>query len=488
MPTLFNQLPLRAILFLSISAQAISVNADTIAPGDATARHHLQYLSDSGKINVPLTTWPITSEEIAGALEQIRPELLTPANASSYNYLQSVANAKPILKLELHSGTSREGLSAFSSTTREENEARASINLQNDRASGTLSVSIVDSPLDGKHVRLDGTQISARLGNWDLGAGWVDRWWGPGWQSSLILSHNARPSPGIFLRRITSQPFSAPILKAIGPWKFDAFANQLESDRFIPHAKLLGARFSFKPTPALEIGLSRTAQWGGDGRPENLETLGNLILGNDNRGDSGIDASNEPGNQLGGIDWRYSFSAYEQAFAFYGQFIGEDEAGGLPSREIGMIGIEAPIVTEWQHGRFFLEFSDTTMRFLRDGIANSAYQHSIYRSGYRHFGQPIGASSDNDSRTLTLGGHHALTNGHSLNWRATSATINWDGVPAGNLLGPKRIETYLAKFEYQFPVSENTHFQLTGQFMGKPFGKDRHIRDSGIGSSLKFVF
>ncbi|MDE0769661.1 MAG: capsule assembly Wzi family protein [Opitutaceae bacterium] len=490
MTSLFNQLSFRTVLFLSISIQALSVNADTVAPGDTIARHHLQYLSDSGTINVPLTTWPISSEEIAGALEQIRPDLLNPANASSYRFLQSIVNAKPTLKLELHSGTYREALSAFSSTTREENEARASIKLQNSRASGTFSISVVDAPLDGKHIRLDGTQMSAHLGNWDLGAGWVDRWWGPGWQSSLILSHNARPSPGVFIRRVTSQPFSAPILKAIGPWKFEAFANQLESDRFIPHAKLLGARFSFKPIPALEIGLSRTAQWGGEGRPQSLATLGNLILGNDNRGDSGIDAdaSNEPGNQLGGIDWRYSFSAYEQPFAFYGQLIGEDEAGGLPSREIGMIGFEVPVITEWQHGRFFLEFSDTTMRFLRDGIANSAYQHSIYKSGYRHYGQPIGSSSDNDSRMLTLGGHHALTNGHSLNWRATSATINWDGDPAGNLLGPNRIETYLANFEYQFPISDNTHFQFTGQFMGKPFGEGRHIRDSGIGSSLKFVF
>ncbi|MGK0237118.1 MAG: hypothetical protein ACI92G_000576 [Candidatus Pelagisphaera sp.] len=186
MTSVFNQLPFQAVLFLSINIQVLSVNADTIAPGDTTARNHLQYLSDSGTINVPLTTWPITSEEIAGALEQIRPDLLNPANASSYRYLQSIVNAKSTLKLEVYSGTSRDALSAFSSSTREENEARASIDLQNNRTSGTLSISIVDVPLDGKHIRLDGTLVSARIGNWDLGAGWADRWWVPGWQSSLI--------------------------------------------------------------------------------------------------------------------------------------------------------------------------------------------------------------------------------------------------------------------------------------------------------------
>ena len=41
---------------------------------------------------------------------------------------------------------------------------------------------------------LDGSYIAARLGNWSASFGQVERWWGPGWDGSLILSTNARPS------------------------------------------------------------------------------------------------------------------------------------------------------------------------------------------------------------------------------------------------------------------------------------------------------
>ncbi len=490
--TLATQTLRRASIFSLIIAATLTapIRADGLNPGDEAARHHLQFLSDTGAINIPLTTWPISNDDLAAALASITPANLDEQSYRSFNHLQSLVNNPATISLGLYPGTSRSGLNSFSTDSRENGQARASISQRNQHANGSLSLSVVNSPLDGKHVRLDGSQFSARLGNWNLGGGLVDRWWGPGWQSSLILSLNARPSPGIFLQRNRSTPFSVPVLKSLGPWQLTAFANQLESERFVPRAKLVGARFSFKPIPSLEIGLSRTAQWGGTGRPENLDTLFDLLIGNDNRGDSGIaaDASNEPGNQLGGIDWRYSFSALEKPFAFYGQLIGEDEAGGLPTREIGMVGIETPFVTKYFHSRIFLEFSDTTMRFLDDGIANSAYEHSIYQSGYRYYGTPIGAASDNDSRTLTLGGYLGLDKGRSINWRLTSATINWDGVPAGNLLGPSRIKTETAHLEYQTPLTENSRLRLSGHLLSEPLGSGPRILESGVQSSIEFRF
>lgn len=473
------------LMFLSVHSWA-----NGIGPGDEAARHHLQYLSDSGVIDIPLTSWPIPRSELTAALARIAPDQLNEHSYRSYIHLQNALGASSTLQLGLHAGSSLPGLDSFATDSREKGEARATIASQSQRASGTLSLSAFNSPLDGRQLRLDGTQASVRLGNWNLGAGRVNRWWGPGWQSSLILSHAARPSPGLFIERNTSQPFTLPLLKALGPWRLNAFANQLERQRFVPKAKLLGARFSSKPLPALEIGLSRTAQWGGAGRPENLNTLFDLLIGNDNRGDSGIDAdaSNEPGNQLGGVDWRYSLFALDQALVLYGQLIGEDEANGLPSREIGMIGIEAPLISKSLHGRIFLEFSDTTMRFLDNGIPNSAYEHSLYQSGYRYHGLPIGASSDNDSRMLTLGGFLSFPKGRSLNWRATKATLNWDGIARGNQIGPQRIETYLAHLEYQFPISERARLALAGQLIGKPLGTERTLRKSGVHSRIEFQF
>ena len=64
------------------------------------------------------------------------------------------------------------------------------------------------------------------LGNWSASLGKVDRWWGPGWDGSLILSTNARPIPAISLDRRIAEPFENKWLSWIGPWSFHSFIGQ----------------------------------------------------------------------------------------------------------------------------------------------------------------------------------------------------------------------------------------------------------------------
>ena len=461
-----------------------------VGPGDEALRHDLQYLSDRVALDLSLTTWPLSSEAINDALKAIDPAALDANSRASYQRLKRYASNTNHGTIGAYAGTDRTELRSFSSDYRESSGVHGTYSASSSHSNALLSLAAIDSPIDGRNLRLDGSYIEGVLGNWALGAGSIDRWWGPGWQNSLILSHNARPSPGLFVRRVHPRASELPILKHLGPWSFEAFANQLESARAVPEAKLLGTRFAFKPYHSLEIELSRTAQWGGEGRPETMGTLFDLLIGNDNRGDSGIadDASNEPGNQLGGIDWRYAFEAWDQSIAIYGQFIGEDEAGGLPSREIGMLGLETSVTSERFHGRIFLEFADTTMRFLDNGIPNSTYNHSIYKSGYRYYGLPIGASSDNDSRTLILGGYLGLPKDNSITWRAGRATLNWDSIQAGNRLAPNRVDTYLAQFDYRTPISENTRLIFSGSLSTEPLGSGPLQIRKGIRSGIDYQF
>ena len=87
---------------------------------------------------------------------------------------------------------------------------------------------------------------------------------------------------------------------------------------------------NFRPIPALEIGFTRTAQWGGEGRPSDLRTFADLLVGNDNVSTTGgITLAEEPGNQLAGVDFHLRHNLFGQPFGLYGEFIGEDESGGL---------------------------------------------------------------------------------------------------------------------------------------------------------------
>ena len=117
------------------------------------------------------------------------------------------------------------------------------------------------------------------LGNWVLGVGAIERWWGPGWNSSLILSNNARPTTSLFFQRSYADPFSLPILKYLGPWSASGFISELDDERHISNAKLLGLTVGFKPTQNVEINLRHTAQWGGDGRPQSLDNFIKLLSG-----------------------------------------------------------------------------------------------------------------------------------------------------------------------------------------------------------------
>jgi hypothetical protein len=291
----------------------------------------------------------------------------------------------------------------FGNTPRETGEVAAGVSWTGKRVSVEVSGQAVSSPHDGRRYRADGSMIGVVLGNYSLAVSTMERWWGPGWDGSLILSSNARPIPAVTIDRNFTQAFATKWLSWLGPWDLAVMFGQMESGRAVADAQFFGVRVNVRPLQSLEIGLSRTAQWCGDGRPCSLGTFGDLLLGRDNHGDDGIGAGNEPGNQLAGVDFRWRVTALP--LALYGQFIGEDEAGGFPSRYLGQLGAETggQWGDAWSY-RWFAEFADTSCGFYESADNfNCAYNHGIYASGYRYRGRAIGHGSDNDAQVFSSG-------------------------------------------------------------------------------------
>lgn len=406
-----------------------------IESGDLQLRSDLQVLSDNNVINIPMSTWPLAWDDVIHALQSADEIKLTHQQSQQalqriqskiskqyrYNHVQmaagiSVGNTIPIIR-------------SFASTPREEKQIYASGSWMDEDYAFKLKLTGVDEAQDNKDLRLDDSYASINLGNWLLSAGAQDRWWGPGWQGSLIMSNNARPIPGITFQRVQSQAPETKWLKWLGPWSFMTYIGQLESERYIPDAKLWLARFTFKPFNSLEIGLSRAAQFGGEGRPEGLKTFLQMLFGQDNAGEGSITAENQPGNQLGGFDVRWKLPLESFPSAFYFQWIGEDESGMLPTARMHLLGLEHWGRLNNNDYRLVIEFSDTTA--YRGGKTNpefnTAYNHGVYRSGYRYYDRSIGHSMDNDGRMLTLGG--SLAQSPSVSWLASisQAVFNRDG-------------------------------------------------------------
>jgi hypothetical protein len=131
---------------------------------------------------------------------------------------------------------------------------------------------------------------------------------------------------------------------------------------------------------------------------------------------------------MAGYDLRLTSPWRQLPVAAYLQWIGEDEAGGLPSKFLGQFGIESWWSSSLGSARLRAEFSDTACSFTRElPEYNCGYRNSIYPQGYTHWGRVIGHSLDNDSRMYSLGAILVRPKGDVLSLTLRHAEINRDG-------------------------------------------------------------
>ena len=423
----------RLITILSASvfstAPILAFSAPWLGPGDARARHSIQKLSDRGHLSASTTTWPINWADVERGLSE--GENSSVATQRAYLGFERDQQAKSGFRGEvgLEGATDPAFLRGFNTVPREQGQLTATLQWQGESWAAGFSPSAVADPLDGEEFRLDGSYVAATAGNWVLGVGASDRWWGPGWQSSMILSHNARPIPAVWIDRKASLAPESDLLSWIGPWKLNLFLGQLEEERAIPDAKIIGMRVSFIPVERLEIGLSRIIMFGGEGKSENFSTVWDALIGKDNiEVDEGETREDDASNQIATVDIRYGFPLGEQTMGLYAQMMGEDEAGYLPSRKSWLFGVDWTTQFLRSDQQWFVEFTNTLAEdLIGDARPDYAYDHFNYTTGYQYYGRAIGSTFDADAEALSLGILNFLPDGSNLSATLTYANLNKDG-------------------------------------------------------------
>jgi hypothetical protein len=416
-----------------------AVFADPWAPpGDTRLRNDLQLLNDSGVINIPLTAWPVAWGDVYSSLSDITLSGQSEDVTAAYRRIRRLArdeigDGSAYFEFAASGADNPRILRSFEDTPREEAEATAGVSWVGERFALNLRATYADNPFDGDEFRPDGTYVGVALGNWMLSAGWQERWWGPGRDGSMILSSNARPTPSIGIQRIGSLPSKSKWFRWMGPWTLSSFFGLLDDDRVVKDGVLFGLRGSFRPLRGLEIGISRTAQMCGEGRKCDLEAFLNMLRGKDNAG-ANVNPDEEPGNQLGGIDIRWTLPR-EMPVAVYMQWIAEDtrDTGGSLHQWLRQIGVEYWGTISGLSHRTYIEVGDTLARFggLGEGrkAPNSAYNHFIFQTGYRYNGRAIGHSMDGDGLSFSLGSTLVQSAGHTWNLSLRHMEINRSGSP-----------------------------------------------------------
>lgn len=387
-----------------------------LAPGDARLRHDLQLLADSGIVHAPLTAWPVSWAEVArdtrsagqdperpahlaAALERVRAQAAAATPTGVVSWRARVAgSAEPMT------------LRRFADVPREEGEVTAAAQYTGERFAFRLQATAVADASDGKDVRPDGSYAGLVLGNWILSAGYLDRWWGPGWEGSLILGTNARPLPSVSIERNYSDAIDHPWFAWLGQWRLVTTMGQFEGSRNdAPDARFFGMRATWKPHPRFEFGLSRSAQWCGEGRPCDFDTFLDLLAGKDN--DQA--PSQQPGNQMAGADLRWSLPWVP--VAIYLQGIGEDEANSMPSKYLGLFGAEIWGGLGDRSWRAHAEYADTACAFYEsEPQFGCAYRNVNYSDGYQYRDRSVGHAIDGDSRQWAAG--FMLVNSGGESW------------------------------------------------------------------------
>lgn len=396
-----------------------------LAAGDVRLRDDLTLLVDEGVINLPLNEWPLARRDVAQAIERVDGSEMQDAalqfalaRVRAATAVSSDADQWKIREIRLTAG--QPALLRDEATLgRENGEISSSGGAGSDRYNIRLAVTGVVDASDNQDIRLDGSEISVRWGNWIFSANQMDRWWGPGKDGSLILSNNARPMPAVSLDRVRSLPVDFPVLRWLGPWRFSGFLGVMENDRSdVDRPVFMGMRLVFKPAPIFEFGMSRTAQFCGEARPCNLSTFGRVLIGRDNPGWRGLeDPEKEPGNQMAGFDVRVVSPFKPLPMALYAQEIGEDNSSsGIPERYLGLFGGE----TWFMLGtgsvlRAHVEYANTKVKWYNSEIEyDVAYTQGIFHEGYRYRDRNVGHTIDGDSESTSF--MLSLTTGAGSRW------------------------------------------------------------------------
>ena len=225
----------------------------------------------------------------------------------------------------------------------------------------------------------------------DLEIGKDSQWWGPGYHGAILLTNN--PEPLTMVKLTNSQPLLLPwILKPLGLFKFTTFVSRLGEDRVVPKPLIWGLRLNLKPNPYIEIGIERTAIFGGKGHPEGFSTWWDVI-----RGKGDVD-NNVAGDQRAGFDMTLTLPFESQPLQIYFEADGEDEAARLPSKWAYLMGLYLPRVADFEKIGFRAECADNHI----PGSPNVWYNHSIWQTGYRYEGRIIGHHMGTDSKDLFL--------------------------------------------------------------------------------------
>jgi hypothetical protein len=246
-------------------------------------------------------------------------------------------------------------------------------------------------------------------------------------KNSLILSSNAQPLNSIYFKSDYQNE-----LPYFNKASIEIINGMTKGHKNLEDPMLFGVRVTYAPTTRFELEAIRVSQWGGSKNNKSPSIITKTFFGDTNEG------THSNINQMAGIGVSYSLPKSSLPIRIYGQAVGEDEAGGLPSCLIYLSGIEWNGLLINQRTLIGLEFIDTRTRFTSNKNCgpNSAYNNHTYK--YTNHGIVMGAPIDTQGRSFELFGKTSISSKIEAHLSLQKLLINSDNFSMHRLTPDRR--------------------------------------------------
>jgi len=340
------------------------------------------------------------------------------------------------------------------------------------------------------------TYVALNLSDWQLSYGNQSLWWGPSQGGSMMFSDNAAPLRMFRVNRVT--PFTLPsILSVFGPMRLEAFIGQYSGYEFIdtptglagqygqslhPQPIVHGERISFKPTPNLEIGLSRTTDYGGPGYPLTLHSFlrsvfstGNTLAGNPNK----------PGARRSGLDFSYRIPGLRNGATFYAEGLAEhDEITPLLGPDVAawLAGIYVPRLPKLSKLDFRVEGGYTDPPNSAGDVAHGAfYWDAAWITGFQNAGHLMGNWMGRQSQGAQAWTTYWFTPRNKLQFEFRHQKVSRQFIPNGGTLADGSVHA-------DFWAGSKFSLSAGVQYEKWDFPIIASTRQSNVTSSLQLSF
>jgi hypothetical protein len=285
------------------------------------------------------------------------------------------------------------------------------------------------------------------------------------------------------VNRVT--PFTLPsVFGLLGAMRIEAFIGQYSGYEFIfspsglvgnygqslnPQPIVHGERISFKPTSNLEIGLSRTTDYGGPGYPLTLHSFlrsvfstSNTLAGN----------ANKPGARRSGMDFSYRIPGLRDGMTFYAEGLAEhDEITPILGPDVAawLAGIYIPRLPKIPKLDFRIEGGYTDPPNSAGDVAYGAfYWDGAWITGFQNAGHLMGSWMGRQGQGAQAWTTYWFSPRNKLQFEFRHQKVSTQFIPSGGTLAdanvraefwPRSSFSLSASVQYEkwdFPVLSST--------------------------------